>query len=272
MLSRNYLLLPLLLLTAVPLAAQPSMTISPPYAWISQREPFASFTIQNSGTEELEVYVQARPATIRADSGGTNGILSGTGELGDLTPHLSFFPPRVLLHPGERQTVRVLVKNRGMLPPGGYASMLEFVMKRRPSPAEAVTNGVGMALQFTYSLAVPLFFVSGSGEIDLTASVYGVDSTRTLLLIEAHGGFPFVWHVKIFDNDSGALLGERDISIATARYLEIGPLPPTTRQLRLVFDPIYNEKEQPIMATVQFPRQIIVDVPSPLPLLTTTGR
>ena len=272
MLSRIYLSLPTLLLLALPLAAQPSMTIAPPYAWISQREPYASFIVENTGTEVIEVFIQARPATIRADSGGTNGILAGTGELGDLTPHLSFFPPRVLLHPGERQTVRALIKNRGMLPPGGYATMMEFVMKRRPSPAEAITEGVGLQLQFTYSLAAPIFYISGSGEIDLAASVYGVDSTRTLLLIEAKGGFPFVGHVKVFDNDSGALIGERDISIATSRYLEIGPLPPTTRQLRLTFEPIYNEKEQPIMATVRFPRQIVVDVPTPLPLLSKAER
>ena len=233
----------LLLLGASPLAAaaQASLSVTPAYAYITEREPHGSFVLRNEGSSSVEVLARAHYGVIAADSAGqiTRVALGEAGAMGDLARRLTFFPERLILEPGDERFVRYLVRDVQTLRPGASVALMHYEMLERAALPEDQIPAVATALSVVYSLVAPLVLIKGRGAPQLDARALSLEDSTLTLLMANTSAFPFVGGVSLYSEE--ARLGRVEAAVYTLRRLEI-PLEelPRGSPLHLRFDPSYT--------------------------------
>lgn len=251
----------LLLLGASPLlaTAQSSLSVTPAYAYITERQPHGAFVLRNEGSSSVEVIARALYGVIASDSAGrgTHIALGEAGAMGDLAQRLTFFPERLILEPGSERFVRYLVREVETLPSGASVALMHYEMLERAAVPEDQIPAVATALSVVYSLVAPLVLIKGHGTPRLEARVLSVEDSTLTLLLDNTSAFPFVGGVSIY---SGRVqLGRMEAAVYSRRRLEI-PLEelPRGSTLTLRFDASYTGLSADAKSRMLLPAPIAV--------------
>ncbi len=249
----------LLLLGASPLAAagQASLSVTPAFAYITEREPHGAFVLRNDGHSSVEIVARAHFGIIASDSAGrgTRVALGEAGPMGDLAQRLTFFPERLILEPGDERFVRFLVRDVETLRPGASVALMHYEMQERAALPEDQIPAVATALSVVYSLVAPLVLIKGHGAPRLEARVLSLKDSTLVLLMRNTSAFPFVGGVSLHSNK--ARLGRMEAAVYTHRRLEI-PLTelPRGRPLQLRFDASYAGLPASVKSRIHVPAPI----------------
>ena len=209
-----------MLITLSPSSApgQASLSVTPAYAYITEREPHGYFVLQNSGTADIEVVVDARYGVIESDAEATFVTLGEAGSLGDLAARLTFFPDRLILEPGGEQHVRFMAREVGMAAEGAHIALMNFEMQERAAVTTDQIPAVASALSIVYSLVAPIVLVKGYGASAIEARVVARNKETVTVLLSNHSSFPFMGGVSLWSD--GQVAGRIEGAVYTHRRVE----------------------------------------------------
>lgn len=246
-------------------AGQVSLSVTPAYAYITEQAPHGSFVLRNDGTERVEVVVTAQYGVIESDVQGaaTHVTLEEGGLMGDLTGHLTFFPDRLIIEPGQERFVRYMARNTTSLPDGGHIALMHYQMQERHSVREDQVPAVATGLSIVYNLVAPIVLIKGEGTPLLHAEVLGFDDDTLHLLVTNRGSFPFVGGIAAttWKNGEQVTLGRVESAIYTRRRVEI-PLSglPESGRVLLQFDKTYGSMPLEVSSRFTAPAPIEIEL------------
>lgn len=161
-LRRSAALAALLLLALATRAA--AVTVSPSALFIDARTRTGTLTLYNGGTlpEEVEVSFAFGYPVSDAD-GVINVELRDSAPEGEpsIVPWLRAFPRRLVLQPGQRQVLRVLVQPPADLPEGEYWGRVLVRSRGGQPPIEQTSGDVRVQLNVETVIATALLFRKG---------------------------------------------------------------------------------------------------------------
>lgn len=245
-------------------AGQVSLSVTPAYAYITEQVPHGSFVLRNDGTERVEVVVTAQYGVIESDVQGaaTNVTLGEGGPMGDLTGHLTFFPDRLIIEPGQERFVRYMAQSPTSLPDGGHIALMHYQMQERHSVREDQVPAVATGLSIVYNLVAPIVLVKGEGAALLSAEVLGFGDDALHLLVTNRGTFPFVGGITATTSQGEQVaLGRAETAIYTRRRVEI-PLTdlPESGHVLLQFDKTYGSMPLEVSSRFTVPAPIEIEL------------
>ena len=246
-------------------AAQVSLSVTPAYAYITEQAPHGSFVLRNDGTERVEVVVTAQYGVIESDVQGaaTNVTLGEGGPMGDLTGHLTFFPDRLIIEPGQERFVRYMARRPNTLPDGGHIALMHYQMQERHSVREDQVPAVATGLNIVYNLVAPIVLVKGEGAPLLSAEVLSLENGSLNLIVTNQGAFPFVGGITATTWQGGeqVTLGRAESAIYTRRRVEI-PLSdfPASGTMLLEFDRAYGSMPSEVSSRFAVPAPIEIEL------------
>lgn len=204
----------LLLAGRAPLGAQ-GVLIAPQAAILDERRPTASFTLANPGAEPIEVEIGALFGLPGTDALGQlylRTTMRREDSLASAVDWIEAFPERLVLAPGARRVVRVLVT-----PPAGaadreYWARLVITSRRGARAGDAAdTASVRTALELEVRTILPLLFRKGTVHtalaIDSVAAILGGDSVIVRPALTPRGNAAWVGtvHVTLLDAQGRAV-------------------------------------------------------------------
>ena len=195
--------------------------ISPAFAYIAPSQPYGAFRLSNDGTTGAEIVVSALYGVIETDSlgGSTHITIGSAGQIGDLTPRLTFFPERVILEPGSERTLRYMVEGVDALEPRGYIALMHFQMHERAAVSDDAIPAVAASIAIQYSLVAPLTLLSHDSAPTLTARVLGLQDSTVSVLLSNTSPHPFVGSVHVMERD--VALGHAPTAVYTRRRVDV---------------------------------------------------
>ncbi|HEV2149956.1 MAG TPA: hypothetical protein VGR37_21340 [Longimicrobiaceae bacterium] len=159
---RPVLLAALLLLGLATRAA--AVTVSPSALFIDSRTRTGTLTLYNGGTLPEEVEVSFGFGYPVSDANGTVHVeLADSAAPGEpsIVPWARAFPRRLVLQPGQRQVLRVLVQPPADLPDGEYWGRVLVRARGGQPPIEQTSGDVRMQLNVETVIATALMFRKG---------------------------------------------------------------------------------------------------------------
>lgn len=236
----RYLLLMCLGLSAVSLCrGQAALSVTPAYAVIMRDAPHGIFTLRNNGTESVEVVIKARFGVIATQDSTTEVVLDEGGNLGDLSPHLVFFPDRCILAPGDERVVRYMVDNAARMAETGHITLMHFEMQERAAASLEQVPVVASALSIVYNLVAPLVFINGESRPVLAAKLVRTQGRELIIELAAQNAWPFLGGVTITHQRTP--LQRIETAVYTRRQVHVQlPDGPRPDQITLLFDTDYT--------------------------------
>jgi hypothetical protein len=239
------------LLIAVPLADAMAVTVSPTAVYLSSKNPSALLTLINGGTraEEIELSVGfGYPVT---DSAGVLRVdIVDTAPNGEpsVTSFLRLFPRRLVLQPGQRQVVRVMVSMPPGTTDGEYWGRVLVKSRGGEPPIEQAQGDVKMQLSLETTFATAVFY--HKGDVHTSILVPAVSARRVAegvqftidLKRDGNGAFLGRLRAELLD-PSGAKVAEVEDVVAVYRELrrrvvirQAAPLPAGAYTVRYLVD------------------------------------
>jgi P pilus assembly chaperone PapD len=238
-------------LIAVAATPAQAVTVSPTAVYISSRSPTAMLTLINTGSrpEEIELSIGfGYPVSDTAGVLRVDIVDSAAAGEPSLTSFLRVFPRRLVLQPGQRQVVRVMVAMPAGAADGEYWGRVLVKSRGGEPPIEQSQGNVRMQLALETTFATAVFF--HKGDVKTGVSLPFVDARRqgdsvrfTLdLKREGNGAFLGRIHAELL-NAKGATVAEVEDVAAVYRALRRrfvlrtgSPLPPGAYTVRYVVD------------------------------------
>jgi hypothetical protein len=235
-----------LLLSLAP--ASGSALVYPHALFMDDRERSCVFYVQNMGNEPAEVEVSLVFGYPASDS--TGGIHLEIIEdpmpgLPSAVAWVRALPRRLLIHPGDRQAVRVLADPPGDLPPGEYWGRV-VVRSRKAAQIQPVIghSGISVGLNLETRTLISLSYrkadVTTGVEIESFAAALQDTSLVTEIRLKRTGNAAFLGQQFLtLRNADGAVVGRWDRVVAVyyelyrKRALPLGPLPAGNYELHL---------------------------------------
>jgi len=235
--------------------AQAALSVTPAYALVTEEKPYGAFVLYNQGTEGVEITIRAHYGVIASSDSTTQVVLGEAGQIGDLAPHLTFFPDRCILPAGGEQTVRYRIH---AAPEGGHITLLHFAMQERGAIVDGQVPAVASGLSIVYNLVAPLIYLQGKGIPILTARTLHHTSEDLHLYLENHSRWPFLGGIQIFRGD--VQIGRAESAIYTTRSIRI-PVSesPLNGPIRLEFDTDYTGLTQWVQDQLEIPPPIYLN-------------
>jgi P pilus assembly chaperone PapD len=177
-LRRIALLLALLLAGFATRAA--AVTVSPSALFIDSRSRTGTLTLYNGGTLPEEVEVSFAFGYPVSDSAGTINVeLRDTASAGEpsIVPWLRAFPRRLVLQPGQRQVLRVLVQPPADLAEGEYWGRVLVRARGGQPPIEQTNGDVRVQLNVETVIATALMFRKGAVETGIAVQDARAEAT-----------------------------------------------------------------------------------------------
>jgi P pilus assembly chaperone PapD len=238
-------------LMAAPAAVAHAVTVSPTAVYITSRNPSALLTLINTGTRAEEIELGIGFGYPVSDSAGVLRVdivdSAASGEP-SLTAFLRVFPRRLVLQPGQRQVVRVMVT----MPPGAadgeYWGRVLVKSRGGEPPIEQAQGDVKMQLSLETTFATAVFYHKGdvkTGIAITSASAKRLaDGAQLTMDLKREGNSAFLGHVKAELVDaSGTTVAEVEDVVAVYRELRrrfivrtATPLPAGTYTVKYVVD------------------------------------
>jgi P pilus assembly chaperone PapD len=228
-----------------------AVTVSPTAVYISSRNPSAMLTLINTGSRPEEIELGIGFGYPVSDTAGVLRVdIVDNAAAGEpsLTSFLRVFPRRLVLQPGQRQVVRVMVAMPAGAADGEYWGRVLVKSRGGEPPIEQSQGNVRMQLSLETTFATAVFF--HKGDVTTGVSLPFVDARRqgdsvqfTLdLKREGTGAFLGRIHAELL-NTKGATVAEVEDVAAVYRVLRRrftlrtgAPLPPGAYTVRYVVD------------------------------------
>lgn len=148
-----------------------AVTVSPSALFIDARSRTGTLTLYNGGTLPEEVEVSFAFGYPVSDANGTINVeLRDTAAAGEpsIVPWLRAFPRRLVLQPGQRQVLRVLVQPPADLPEGEYWGRVLVRSRGGQPPIEQTRGDVRVQLNVETVIATALMFRKGPVETGIS--------------------------------------------------------------------------------------------------------
>jgi hypothetical protein len=199
-----------------------SVSISPMAVYLSDRDRTGLMTLYNPGTRPEEIRIGFAFGYPRSDEHGNVTVqLTDTAAAGEpsAVSWLTAFPRRVVLQPGQKQVVRVMVRAPAQLPDGEYWARALIHSTGGEAPIEDRSGDVGVQIDVETVVVVAVNFRHGDVHtgLDLTdASVTTVgDSVVTTVDVRRTGNAAFLGRILVDLLDArGQVIGSSDQVLA----------------------------------------------------------
>jgi P pilus assembly chaperone PapD len=238
-------------LIAVSASAAHAVTVSPTAVYITSRNPSALLTLINTGSRAEEIELSIGFGYPVSD---TTGVLrvdivdsAAAGEP-SLTSFLRVFPRRLVLQPGQRQVVRVMVAMPAGAADGEYWGRVLVKSRGGEPPIEQSEGNVRMQLSLETTFATAVFYHKGEVKTGVEVPVASArrmgDSVQFTLDLKRGGNSAFLGriHADLVDA-SGATVADVEDVVAVYRALRRrfvlrtgAPLAPSAYTVRYVVD------------------------------------
>ena len=228
-----------------------AVTVSPTAVYISARNPSALLTLINTGSrpEEIELSIGfGYPVSDSAGALRVDIVTVAAGGEPSLTSYLRVFPRRLVLQPGQRQVVRVMVAMPAGAADGEYWGRVLVKSRGGEPPIEQTQGSVRMQLSLETTFATAVFYHKGDVKTGVSVPAATArrlaDSVQFTIDLERQGNGAFLGRVRAeLVNGSGATVAEVEDVVAVYRSLRrrfvlrtAAPLPPGTYTLRYLVD------------------------------------
>jgi P pilus assembly chaperone PapD len=186
-----------------------AVTVSPTALYITSRNPSALLTLINTGSrpEEIELSIAfGYPVSDTAGVLRVDIVDSAAAGEPSLTSFLRVFPRRLVLQPGQRQVVRVMVAMPAAAANGEYWGRVLVKSRGGEPPIEQSQGNVRMQLALETTLATAVFFQKG--DVKTGISVPAADARRM--------GDSVVFTVDLKRENNAAFLGRVRAELVSA--------------------------------------------------------
>ncbi|HEX2090987.1 MAG TPA: hypothetical protein VHG28_01245 [Longimicrobiaceae bacterium] len=142
-----------------------AVTVSPSALFIDSRSQTGTLILFNGGTRPEEVEVTFAFGYPISDANGTVNVeLRDTAPAGEpsIVPWMRAFPRRMVLQPGQRQVLRVLVQPPATLPEGEYWGRVLVRSRGGQPPIEQTSGDVRVQLNVETVIATAVMFRKGT--------------------------------------------------------------------------------------------------------------
>jgi len=228
-----------------------AVTVSPTAVYISSRHPSALLTLINTGTRPEEIELSLGFGYPVSDTAGVLRVdivdVAAGGEP-SLTSYLRVFPRRLVLQPGQRQVVRVMVTMPAAAADGEYWGRVLVKSRGGEPPIEQNQGNVRMQLSLETTFATAVFFHKGEVKtgvsVPAAAARRAGDSVQFTIDLQREGNGAFLGRVRAeLVNSSGTTVAEVEDVVAVYRSLRRrfvlrtgAPLPAGAYTLRYLVD------------------------------------
>ena len=231
--KHSFILAASLLLANVSHAQETSelaLKVTPAFKWTTDAVPYGDLQLRNLGTATAEITIIATGI-----EGAADGPAAPQG-IGDLSKHLTVFPPRLIIPPGETRIVRYAVMDPTPLSEGGHVALIHARMARRTPVDQLQTPNAATALRINYELVVPLILLKGVGAPEIVVQIASQDDETIILDLSNHGNSPWAGTVRVFGEDGQQSFGAGTAVVFLQRELEIVLLSPLPDTFQVVFE------------------------------------
>ncbi len=238
-------------LLAASAAPAGAVTVSPTAVYISARNPSALLTLINTGSRAEEIELSIAFGYPVSDTAGVLRVdivdVAAGGEP-SLTSHLRVFPRRLVLQPGQRQVVRVMVAMPSGAADGEYWGRVLVKSRGGEPPIEQNQGNVRMQLSLETTFATAVFFHKGEVKTGVSVPAASArrmgDSVQFTIDLKREGNGAFLGRVRAeLVGPGGATVAEVEDVVAVYRSLRRrfvlrtgAPLPPGAYTLRYLVD------------------------------------
>ena len=222
-----------LLLAHVALAQEKSalaLRVIPAFKWTTESAPYGDIRLTNEGTAIAEI-------TITTSSIGAPLVPpDAPSAIGDLSQHLTVFPPRMIIPPGETRILRYAVMDTSPLRAGGHAALVKARFSRRTPVDQLQIPSAATALRVNYELVVPLILLKGVGEPEIAVTIASQDADKLILDLNNHGNSPWAGTIHLSSEDGQQSYGSQTGVIFLQREMEFALQTPLPDTFRVVFE------------------------------------
>jgi len=214
------------------------ISVAPMMEWVTESKPHGQIEVSNTGTRTVEVVAETAFGVIGTTEDGQNTGVQMGGDyspMRDLTPHITIFPPRMIIPAGKTQTVRYMIPQATLLPKGGYVSMVKFKMNQRAAVTNNQAPVVAPGVQMQFALVVPLVMIHGEGKAFLGVEPIDYGDDKLSVMVTNQSEYPWSGTIVLADEDSGSVYGEAPALIFTRRKVDIPVAFPLSNRLRVQF-------------------------------------
>jgi len=204
-----------------------AVTVSPTAIYISSRNPSALLTLINTGSRPEEIELSIAFGYPVSDTAGVLRVdivdSAASGEP-SLTSFLRIFPRRMVLQPGQRQVVRVMVAMPAGAADGEYWGRVLVKSRGGEPPVEQNQGNVRMQLSLETTFATAVFFQKGEVKTGISIPAAEArrmgDSVQFTLDLKRENNGAFLGHIRAeLVNASGATVAEVNDVAAVYRSL-----------------------------------------------------
>ena len=204
-----------------------AVAVSPTALYISSRNPSALLTLINTSSRPEEIELSIAFGYPVSDTAGVLRVdIVSDAAAGEpsLTSFLRVFPRRMVLQPGQRQVVRVMVAMPAGTADGEYWGRVLVKSRGGEPPVEQNQGNVRMQLSLETTFATAVFFRKGEVKTGIsipTAEARRMgDSVQFTLDLKRENNGAFLGHIRAeLVNPSGATVAEVEDVAAVYRSL-----------------------------------------------------
>ncbi|MDB4883561.1 MAG: hypothetical protein JWL95_2327 [Gemmatimonadetes bacterium] len=228
-----------------------AVTVSPTAVYISAKSPSALLTLINTGSRPEEIELSIGFGYPVSDSAGVLRVdivdSAASGEP-SLTSYLRVFPRRLVLQPGQRQVVRVMVTMPAGAGDGEYWGRVLVKSRGGEPPIEQAQGDVKMQLSLETTFATAVFYHKGDVKTGISIPTVSAkrlsDGAELTIDLKRDGNGAFLGRVRAELLDAaGATVAESEDVVAVYRSLRrrfllrtTTPLPAGTYSVRYLVD------------------------------------
>lgn len=216
-----------LALLALTSSAAHAVTVSPTAVYITSRNPSALLTLMNTGSRPEEIELSIGFGYPVSDTAGVLRVdILDTAASGEpsLTSFLRVFPRRLVLQPGQRQVVRVMVAMPAGAADGEYWGRVLVKSRGGEPPIEQSEGNVRMQLSLETTFATAVFYHKGEMKTGITVSSAAArrmgDSVQFTLDLKREGNSAYLGRIRaeLLDAKGGSVAEVEDV-VAVYRAL-----------------------------------------------------
>jgi P pilus assembly chaperone PapD len=204
-----------------------AVTVSPTALYITSRNPSALLTLINTGSRPEEIELAIAFGYPVSDSAGVLRVdIVDSAAAGEpsLTSFLRVFPRRLVLQPGQRQVVRVMVAMPASAANGEYWGRVLVKSRGGEPPIEQSQGNVRMQLALETTLATAVFFQKG--DVKTGISIPAADARRM--------GDSVVFTLDLKRENNAAFLGRVRAELVNASGATVAEVEDVTAVYRAV--------------------------------------
>lgn len=203
-----------------------ALRVMPAFKWTTEAVPYGDIRLTNEGTATAEITISTTSLDAPPEA---------SASIGDLSPHLTVFPPRMIIPPGESRILRYAIMDTTPLDEGGHVALIKAGFARRTPVSQLQIPAAAASVRLNYELVVPLVLLKGVGEPEIVAQIVSQDPDKLILNLNNHGNSPWAGTIHLSSEDGQQSFGAETGVIFLERELEITLQAPLPDSFHVVF-------------------------------------